>query len=1025
MREMSYQSSEKHSQQPKQFRGGDKKVMKKRLALLLSVAMAFSMFANVAFGATNELTTTEKYEALVQAGIFNGVPGADGKVDPQLNTLTDRAQFAKILALTAGLEQVTDKTSFKDQNYGKHWAKGYIEAVVQAGYMNGVGNDKFDLKGKVTAEQVAKSILSALGVEPVADAPAVEGASKWAYGYIAAAKAAGLDEAVLGGGKWNAPVNRAVLVEVAYAVKAQLSVSVESARAINENTVEVTFSDKEVVKVTLEKALVEGEKTTVEVSHKGQTYKVEVTLQALAAEATVKGLTNVDVKLTRAVDDTKAKIEIKRGTTVLTNKEVKFSDDKTSASITLGNRMLEGDYTLTVSGASDKAVSTTFKVEAEKVAKIELTSDTAPVATDFDSVSIGYKVTNQYGEDMGNRANIDWRSSKGDVFVEGNKLVIKNKIGTATLPKFIIGDKITITGIESTKYQTTLNTTITVGEFSKVDKVEFKELYNADGKELNTDSDFSKFVLLFDAIDQYGNKITKEQLDSSLYVTSSNQSIVDVDTVSNATYGTIANIQVNQGKNLDSYGVALKKPNTSGMKLEGKATINFVSKLNGKSFGFDVEVKKASTVTKFDLQQPADAVAVGDTVKIPYVAYDQFGKEVTDYDAIMSVVTINGGATHKKDPVTKKLVIEYKATTLGTVFLSSWVQGANSPSNIQFQVKEAALPKQVVGVGSAISLGANATHTLNKDNIKIADQHGREMSLKDAVAKGYKLKLKNNNSAIVSVVGADEITLADGSITLKALTKGSANLELSLVEVASGNAVANSAYSFNVNVVDKGAIKEYKLTVADTVANFATDASVTDVTYADKYAVEVKVQGVKADGGLVTLSKDEYTVTPTNSGLKYDKASGKLKAEVAKAAFGDKDVIKSAILVTVDSADAATTLTQEITISKAAREAKSFVIGDKAGIVESVTGNVVTVAAPAANATKDVNVNDLLAVLKIKDQYGVELPAKASELTNVITTMSEGVTASGNVVSGLKSGSSFVVNFYANTLHQAIKVIVE
>jgi len=1014
MREMSYQTSKQHSQQPKQFRGGEKKVMKKRLAMLLSVAMAFSMFANVAFGAS-DLTTQDKFNALVQDGVFNGVLNADGTVDPQLNTQTDRAQFAKIVAILAGLEQVTGVESFKDTNYSKHWAKGYIEAVKKAGYMQGQGNDIFGVKGKVTGQEIAKTFATVLGLEPVADAPAVENASEWAWGYIAAIKAEGYDWSV--DGKWNVPVNRSILVDAAYDVQQKVGVSVKSAVAVDEKTVKVTFSDDTVKEVKLETALVEGVATEVTVKHdNGKEYKVSVTLQALAIEAKVTGLQKIDATLTRAVYAEDAKVEIKRGSTVVETKEVKFSDDKTAIQIALGTKMPAGEYTLTLSGASEKAVSTTFTVEEEKVAKIELLSEQAAVAMDFDSVSIGFKVTNQYGDDISKTANINWNVSKGYVTVDGTSLIIKNSNGTSNVGKYMIGEKLTISGIESTKYQTTLNQVVTVGEFSKVDKVEFKGLYNADKKELNTDSDFSTFFVLFDAFDQYGNKLSKTQLSTSLFVTSTNPSIVDVQTVNDATYGQLPSIFEKQGANYDSLAIALKAPATSGIKFDGKATINFIGKMSGKQFGFDVEVKKASTVEKFTLQNPTEAVAVGETVKIPYVAYDQNGTEITSYDALNSLVNVTG-AVKKKDPVTKNLVIEYTAPATETMaFISSFVQGTASTSSINFQVQKEAKPAQVVGVGSAINLGVNATKTLNKDNIKINDQYGRSMSLKDAIAKGYKLQLTNNNNTIVGN-DVSEIIAEGGSITLTGKAKGYANLELALVETATGKVVTNSAYSFNANVVDKAAISEYKLTLAETIANKTAVAA----TYADKYEVAVKVTGVKADGSEVALAKSEYDVITTNSGLTYNPTTGKLTANLAETAFGDNDTVKAAVIVNVNSADEPTELKQEVTISKVASEAKEITIGDKDGIVTSVTGNVLTVA-----NTTSVNVNDLVAVLKVKDQYGVELPANAAQLTTSITNLSNGVTASGKEVSGLKSGSEFTVRYYtANGASVAVKVVVE
>ena len=110
--------------------------MKKRLALLLSVAMAFSMFANVAFGAEAAKTTQEKFNALKEAGIFAGFPGTD---DAKLEQNTTRAEFARVVVKALGLKEVEGVYSYKDKNYGpKHWAAKYIEAVTAEGLMQGI-----------------------------------------------------------------------------------------------------------------------------------------------------------------------------------------------------------------------------------------------------------------------------------------------------------------------------------------------------------------------------------------------------------------------------------------------------------------------------------------------------------------------------------------------------------------------------------------------------------------------------------------------------------------------------------------------------------------------------------------------------------------------------------------------------------------------------------------------------------------------------------------------------------------------
>src|SRR5690606_33699952 len=144
MRETSLYFSKQNSQQPK-FQGGEKKVMKKSLSLLLAVALVFSMFGPMAFAA--ELTAQEKFEALKAEGIFTGV---NDKGDAGLDQKMNRAQFARVAALILGLEgigatdtKVVTEKPFDDVELGR-WYTEEVAAAKEAGLMVGNGDGTFD-----------------------------------------------------------------------------------------------------------------------------------------------------------------------------------------------------------------------------------------------------------------------------------------------------------------------------------------------------------------------------------------------------------------------------------------------------------------------------------------------------------------------------------------------------------------------------------------------------------------------------------------------------------------------------------------------------------------------------------------------------------------------------------------------------------------------------------------------------------------------------------------------------------------
>ncbi|WP_052676021.1 S-layer homology domain-containing protein [Paenibacillus sp. IHBB 10380] len=238
--------------------GGEKKVMKKILSVALSTAMAFSMFASVAFGDT-AVTPQDKFDALKAKGIFSGYPDGTAGLEKEMT----RAEFAKVITKVLGLKEVTGVLSYNDKGYtAKNWAVPYIEAVSAAGIMEGKNVTKkiFDYNGKVTVEEMATVLTRALELEVPTTVD--NSASTWAKGYVQAAIEAGL---VSKDAKFQSNATRSLLVEAAYAVDQIKSVPTVASYVVSEGgkVVEFTLSNKEVVKVTLEKALEANKETEV------------------------------------------------------------------------------------------------------------------------------------------------------------------------------------------------------------------------------------------------------------------------------------------------------------------------------------------------------------------------------------------------------------------------------------------------------------------------------------------------------------------------------------------------------------------------------------------------------------------------------------------------------------------------------------------------------------------------------------------------------------------------------------------
>ncbi|WP_339295038.1 S-layer protein [Paenibacillus sp. FSL W7-1279] len=298
MSDKSYQIKENNQVM---IQGGEKKVMKKILSVALSTAMAFSMFASVAFG-DDALNTQQKFDVLKEKGIFTGYPDGTAGLDKEMT----RAEFAKVLVGIMGLEPIQGKASFKDKNYkADKWPAPYVEAVYAAGIMEGKNTTKmiFDFNGKITVQEMAKVLVTAQKLEVPTETN--NNASDWAKGYVQAAINAGLVDA-----KTNPKANasRSQLVEVAYTIYLSQQKPKVVSYDVTESGKVVTFklANNESVKVELETPLKANTATEVKFTHNNYEYTESVTWVVTSAtkveSASAKNLKEVEVVFDGKVD---------------------------------------------------------------------------------------------------------------------------------------------------------------------------------------------------------------------------------------------------------------------------------------------------------------------------------------------------------------------------------------------------------------------------------------------------------------------------------------------------------------------------------------------------------------------------------------------------------------------------------------------------------------------------------------------------------------------------------------------------
>ncbi len=427
MRDSSYNSYT----QTKQIhsRGGEKKVMKKSLSLLLALTLVFGLFASMASAADAVApTTAEKYKMLVDAKVLKGTTSGD----PMLDSKLTRAEFATIAVAIGGLAPATSGATFTDVKASQWWY-GAIEAAAKAGLVNGSGAGKFSPKADVTVEAVIKVAALLAGIKPV-DGAVVEGSSAWAGPYIKAAIDAGLISART---DYKSAATRGQTIDIAYAAYVLLQgPKIVSSKVIDSKNVEVTFSDKEVVKVALTTALEANKETEITVTYKTKEYKTKVTYVVTNLEVssvTATNLKEIAVKYSQAVDKTTAENKdayaVTKGLGVIALDSATLQDDGVTVILvpTLALTNQATDYKIAINGVKAAAGTQVINVKDVKFTPVDAALPTLEKVESLGNkaVKLTFSEPVQLTSTVAATFKIDDKVVSGTATISGRTLIIQ------------------------------------------------------------------------------------------------------------------------------------------------------------------------------------------------------------------------------------------------------------------------------------------------------------------------------------------------------------------------------------------------------------------------------------------------------------------------------------------------------------------------------------------------------------------------------------------------------------------------
>ncbi|MBE1447324.1 S-layer homology domain-containing protein [Paenibacillus sp. OAS669] len=750
MRESS-SNLKQNSQQPKDIRGGEKKVMKKSLSTILSLAMAFSMFSSVAFGEEAGKTsanfsdlkdldaaTKAKFDEMISAGIFDGVKDDTFGLKDKMN----RAQFAKVAALVFKLKvdtslKTSSFTDVKADDPANGYALPYIEAVKAAGITDGYAPGEFNPAGEVTKEQLATFLIR--GLKKDSEGKATPGVndntvSDWAKGYVALALQLKLlsngTDGTFGG---TTAATRDLLVLSSYEAKHQYKADFNGKYAIN------SFKATNFNELTLE---LNGPLT----EEAAKTFKIELK---------------------------------KDGNTLSSGYTTKWSDDKTKAVLTFDTKFQESKFDVTISGVSnidDTAKTSSVTTTKEKVTKIDFltASDTIPLAVDKDGkllhkVRIDFKATNQYGQKASfNASQFDIRVSDGSF----STIAGEQAINLSQDSKQERNDRINIT-IMHEDSQINFSKLFTVGDKAIVSKIDVGDLLNSAGNKVDYLEANTTGYLSFKAYDQYGLRVEdKDLLNDGVTVNPTDRDLEvgndDKDAfVDNVIGDDAADLKIRSVKN-----------------EEKKITVSIFAR-GGQSVTKDITIKASKVPATVEFGSYNYTLAENDVITndesvdnkfyVPVIFKDSKGEQLSPQEVVdafnddkIDVRSSSGIDLDKDNEIAKtgahkgQIAIKgvgRKGTATLTVTLKD-LPNVRANTTIQVgdareasEIKFSTLPKKQM-----VSARDGKTVVDNELKFKIYDQNGTEMKFNNNDEYNYFVRLSYTLDG--SVAGAEKTYLA-------------------------------------------------------------------------------------------------------------------------------------------------------------------------------------------------------------------------------------------------------------------------
>ncbi|MFA9463358.1 MAG: hypothetical protein ACERKN_03590 [Velocimicrobium sp.] len=739
------------------------------------------------------------------------------------------------------------------------------------------------------------------------------------------------------------------------------------------------------------------------------TARVSVTVAEVATTLTsveAKGVKTIVATFNKAVDTTKAVIAVKKGNAKPSVATTVFADDKKSVTITMGSRLSEGTYDVSITGLTDAALTGAVTVQDETLTSIEIVGTNLVAepkdnnGTSVNKATIAFKTVNQYGERM-SVSNPNVSSSFGTASVD--KACTTTTTGIILVKDIpvtlqVIGTSGSVTVVDTTK-GINATATVTYSATATAKTMTIAGLYNVSNakfEDMTKGDTVADYVVLATVEDQYGNSLSSKQLNGKV-------------TANLVPGGSVTGIGTWFDKTVDGKDyVALPLTGTEKAKA-GTFYFTFVNPTLGLLANTSFVVNAGTLIKSLSISA-TDTIYQGQDNTLSFEAIDTDGNSVTKYSTLDDLVKFSINSTvgtvkfTKNADGTAKLIFNptntldgtYNATGLKKSTISSFTASANDTTSTNFFVKsltftayQKRIAKAVTGLktGTATAVASGQSFKLYASDLVVEDQYSNVMS--DDEVKALKT---------INVATSATDTPAVGNITVSAATFPSSidNHYVTLTAAADTNAITTlklgigntTDYTVSLNTVDP--MKATNLIVKSVNDDNVVKSVDAGLVKTDK---KVVVTGTVA-GKTVEIPASQYVVSG-NTGYNLGTAS----------AVNPASTVTGTVEVTVDTNDGSVVITKDYSFSNASSTVAKIEAKESSTLPTSAT-------LTAAN---------LSSLFTIKDQYGVvytgsDVKYEVVDLKNTTSrTINHNNTNSISVL-GVVAGDKFSVTASYDTI---------